>query len=158
MNEITEYIATITLSAALGAAIVWNAAHDSADETLEAWKRSVQEQNDAEVKRVAEINRRIIDGMDRDRAELRRRLAAGWKPTIPAAPSVSACEIPKPASGTDEATPAGIPDAEGDADLLGELGVCLSERERLIADGQETVLQCNGLKKWIKGVVENGKE
>jgi hypothetical protein len=154
-DEFIRYFVGVVLGALIGALLVWRIAHDDADKTLADWESAVHAQKEAEVRRVNEINRRVVDGLDRDRTELRRRLAAGWKPTIPAAPGVPAGRVSNATCGTDETTPAGIPDTGGNEAV--ELAICEGERERLIQDGQETVLICNRVMGWIEDVARSKK-
>ena len=154
-DALMRYAIGALLGFAFGALTLWQWAHRNVDRVLDDWDRAVQIQIDAERKRTQRIYKETIDGLTADRDQLRRRLASGWKPAIPTAPTLPASGVPDAAPGTHAAPAAGLPGAAGDA--AGRLATCQAERERLIADGQETVLRCQALMGWVERVGSDGR-
>lgn len=144
-DEPTRYLIGCFLGAAIGALAVWQWAHDDADRVLRDWEAAAVAQQAAEKKRTDKITEDIRNGHAHAVADLRRRLAAGWRPTITAAAGVPAGRIPGATGGTDEGTADHVPDPSG-------LEACSAERARLIGDGAETTLQLLSLQAWVLGV------
>lgn len=143
LAEMTESLARYSIGLAIGIALgaigTWKMAHDSADRVLSDWERAVEAQRAAEKKRTDAINRETIHGLTNAYASLRARMDAGWRPTIPAASSVSPGGVSQTPAGTDETATAELPAPAGN-------------EARLIEDGQATVLQCQALQEWVEKV------
>lgn len=153
IDAVARYLIGALIGAALGALLVWKWAAADAERTLINWERAALNQRAAELQRIHKINQETLNGLDRDRARLRARLAAGWRPTIPAASGVPADGIPGTSGEPAAPVAAGLPAAAGDA--AAELATCRVERAQLIADGQETVLRCRALMGWVADVARN---
>lgn len=147
-DELARYAIGVALGAAIGALLVWRIAHDNADTVLRDWETAATNQQAAERKRAAAINRRVEDGHRVAVAELRRRLGAGWRPAIPASAGLPADRIPNAAAGPDERAGEHLPGA-GRSAAADELATCTAERARLIGDGAETTLQLLSLQSWV---------
>ncbi len=150
-DEAIRYAIGVALGAAIGALLVWRIAHDDADAVLRDWEAAATNQQAAERQRAAAINRRIEDGHAAALSELRRRLAAGWRPAIPATSGLPADRIPNAPGGFDERAGDSVPGSGGSATEV-ELATCAAERARLIGDGAETTLQLLTLQGWVAEV------
>lgn len=144
-EELIRFAIGVAFGAIIGALAVWQWAHDDADKVLRDWEVAATTQQAAERKRTDRITEELRNGHAVAVAELRRRLVAGWRPTIHAASELPAGNLPKPASGVDEGTADPVPGADG-------LAACEAERVRLIGDGAETTLQLISLQAWVAGV------
>lgn len=129
MNNALALLLSIVLAFAGG---VWfekrNTAAASAGAAIEALKVD------------ADRNERVVDGWAHAVDYLRTRLRNGDAPRIPVPAT--------PGAGKTPGTPTG-PAAPG-VPLAGELAICRAEREQLIVDGAQTMIDCKWLQEWAR--------